>query len=141
MGLERYLPQSGGVRTLLPKILLSQLLVNPLWYLPLFYAWTGAVLGHTQAQTLEKARREYWVTLKATWLFFVPFNAVNFSLVPVHHQAAKISSKYRTVSPQVHTVAQIAESWDALLFSNAVARACVHGDVGDDARRVTRSPL
>jgi len=82
------LPQSGGVRTLLPKILLSQLLVNPLWYLPLFYAWTGAVLGHTQAQTLEKARREYWVTLKATWLFFVPFNAVNFSLVPVHHQAA-----------------------------------------------------
>lgn len=89
VGYERYLPQSGGVRTLLPKMFVAQLLVNPLWYLPTFYTWTGAVLGQTPAETLEKARREYWVTLKATWLVRVPFDAVNFTLVPVHHQAAR----------------------------------------------------
>ena len=91
-GLERHLPRSGGVRTLVPKMLITQLMVNPFLYLPLFYTWTGVVLGRTPAQTLEKARREYWVTLKATWIFFVPFNVVNFTLVPVRHQAATLAT-------------------------------------------------
>ena len=91
-GLERHLPRSGGVRTLVPKMFITQLVVNPFLYLPLFYTWTGAVLGRTPAQSLEKARREYWVTLKATWIFFVPFNVVNFTLVPVRHQAATLAT-------------------------------------------------
>ena len=89
-GLERHLPRSGGVRTLVPKMFITQLVVNPFLYLPLFYTWTGAVLGRTPAQSLEKARREYWVTLKATWIFFVPFNVVNFTLVLVSFNTPNI---------------------------------------------------
>ena len=76
------LPQSGGVRTLLPKMFCTQLIVNPFIYLPLFYTWTGVVLGRSVPATLEKVQREYWVTLKATWLLFVPFNVVNCAREP-----------------------------------------------------------
>ena len=122
--LERHLPRSGGVRTLVPKMLVTQLLVNPFGYLPLFYTWTGAVLDRTPAQTLEKARREYWVTLKATWIFFVPFNVVNFSLVPVRHQAATLAAFsffYATTISAIANAEQSGGGWalDLLLGPRA----------------------
>ncbi|KAL1524099.1 hypothetical protein AB1Y20_019009 [Prymnesium parvum] len=89
--LERALPQSHGLRSLLPKMCCTQLVINPFVYLPLFYLWTGAVLGRSLAQTREKAEKEYWRTLKATWALFVPFNLVNFGVVPARHQAAALA--------------------------------------------------
>lgn len=62
--LQRHFPQGGGLRTLLPKLVFTQLIVNPFVFLPLFYVWTGAVLGRTFDQTVIKARAEAWTTLK-----------------------------------------------------------------------------
>ena len=89
--LERSFPQSAGWRSLFPKLLCTQFFINPFVYLPLFYSWTGVVLGRSVEETLDKARREYWTTLRATWAIMAPFNVVNFLLIPVRHQTAALA--------------------------------------------------
>ena len=37
---------------------------------------------------MEKMRREYLSSLKATWLIFTPLNLVNFYVTPVRHQVS-----------------------------------------------------
>ena len=126
--LESILPQSGGLRTLVPKMCFTQLIMNPFVYLPLFYTWTGVVLGRTLTRTLEKAKREYWVTLKATWLLFIPFNVVNFSFVPVRHQAVALTGFSFVYSTTLSAIANAEHSgggWvlDLLLGTRSRARA------------------
>ncbi len=98
--LERAAPQARGMVSIVPKMLTTQLLVNPFIFLPLFYGWTGAVLGRTVEDTLEKARREALTTLQATWLIFAPFNVLMFTSIPVRHQpsaTALVSFAHSTV--------------------------------------------
>ena len=87
--LERNFPQRAGrqLRSLLAKTTINQLIVNPLVYLPLFYVWTGTVMGRTAEATAEKARKEYKSSLVATWSIFTPVNLVNFYFTPVRYQA------------------------------------------------------
>ena len=86
--LERFMPQAGGgVRTVAAKVVASQLLVNPFLYLPTFYLWTGGVLGRSLKETGDKAQREYWSMLKATWAVLGTANVLAFSVVPVPYQA------------------------------------------------------
>ena len=85
--LERHFPQKGGgVRVLLIKTSINQLLMNPIVWLPLFYGWTGLVLGRTVSQSISKAKNEYAESLRATWMIFTPVNIINFYFVPVRHQ-------------------------------------------------------
>ena len=86
--LERRFPQAGGIRNLLSKVAINQLLTNSCVYLPLFYSWTGYMYGRTVEETVEKAKREYIPSLKATWIIFTPVNFVNFYLTPVRHQVS-----------------------------------------------------
>ena len=69
------------------KTSINLLLVNPLVWLPLFYAWTGVVLGRTVNQSINKAKLEYTDSLCATWAIFTPVNLINFAFVPLRHQA------------------------------------------------------
>ena len=84
--LSRRFPAKAGLRALLGKTALTQVFINPLVYLPLFFAWTSSARGLTLAQARAKSEAEYWSTLQATWLFFTPVNLLNFALVPVPHQ-------------------------------------------------------
>lgn len=86
-GLETKFPMAAGWRSLVSKVCCTQLFVNPLVFLPLFYGWTGAVLGRTTEETVEKVRKEGWDTLMATWAIFTPFNVLNFSVIPVRRPA------------------------------------------------------
>lgn len=91
--LERHFPQRsfaspGAVRILLSKTAMNQLCTNPFVYLPLFYSWTGFAYGRSREETMEKMRREYLSSLKATWLIFTPLNLVNFYVTPVRHQVS-----------------------------------------------------
>lgn len=98
-GLEARFPMSAGWRSLASKVMTTQLFVNPCVFLPLFYGWTGVVLGRTVDETFEKVRKEGWDTLLATWAIFTPFNVMNFSVIPVRHQAvsnAAFSLVYQT---------------------------------------------
>ena len=83
--MNRRLP-AAGLRGLLSKTAITQVLLNPVVYLPLFFGWTAVARGLTVEQATGKARAEYWPALQATWGFFTPVNLINFALVPVPHQ-------------------------------------------------------
>ena len=86
--LERLMPQAGGgLLVVAAKVGASQLIANPFFYLPTFYLWTGAVLGRSLSETHDKARREAWSVLKATWVVLGTANVLMFSVIPVSYQA------------------------------------------------------
>ena len=85
--LERKLPQAGGWRSLTGKVLITQCVINPFIYLPLFFTWTGLARGHSFEHIADHLQREAWTTLSATWMIFTPVNVFNYSLTPVRHQA------------------------------------------------------
>lgn len=110
--LERAHPMSLGWRSLVKKVAITQGFVNPLVFLPLFYGWTGAVLGRSADETIEKVRKEGMDTLKATWVIFTPFNILNFSVIPVRHQAvsnAAFSLVYQTALSAIANAEAAAE--------------------------------
>jgi hypothetical protein len=89
--LERTFPQrtfgsAGALRSLLSKTAMNQLVTNPFVYLPLFYTYTGFMYGRSMEETFDKAQREYWASLRCTWLIFTPLNFCNFYFTPVRHQ-------------------------------------------------------
>ena len=86
--LERLFPTALGLRSVINKTLVTQLVLNPLCYLPTFFVWTGAVRGLTLEQLQTKVQREYWSTLNATWLIFTPSNLFVYWLVPVPLQTS-----------------------------------------------------
>ena len=86
--LERLFPTALGWRSVINKTLVTQLVLNPLCYLPTFFVWTGAVRGLTLEQLQNKVQREYWSTLNATWLIFTPSNLLVYWLVPVPLQTS-----------------------------------------------------
>ena len=86
--LERRLPMAGGGwPRVAAKVAMAQLIVNPFMYLPVFYLWTGLVLRRSLKDTQDKAKREYWAMLQATWLVLGSANVVMFSVMPVRFQA------------------------------------------------------
>lgn len=84
--LERLFPQRRGLHSMAPKVLITQLILNPFIYLPMFYSWTAIYYGRSVDETLQKVRREYWPSLYAAWAVFTPVNLANFYYVPVRHQ-------------------------------------------------------
>ena len=86
--MEAVFPAAHGARSVVGKISATQLVANPLMYLPVFFAWTGFMYGLSLEETEAKAKREYVDSLLMTWAVFTPVNAVAFRFVPVPHQAA-----------------------------------------------------
>ena len=118
--LERGFPQQAGFRALLWKTAINQLAVNPLIYLPVFYAWTGHILGRTMEETIAKARREYWSSLYATWVIFTPVNLINFAFIPLRYQVV-----VNTVTSFVYNVTL---STIAAASTNTTALGIGHGN-------------
>ena len=71
------------------------------------------------------------VPTKATWLLFVPFNVVNFTLIPVRHQAAVLacfSFVYQTTLSAIANAEAKGGGWvlDLLLGPRARAGSAPH---------------
>lgn len=60
-------PASLGLRGLLSKTALTQALLNPFVYLPLFFSWTALARGLTWQQAETKVRAEYSGTSTAVY--------------------------------------------------------------------------
>ena len=56
----------------LEQALVSQLVIIPVVYYPVFFAVTGAVQGLTAAETLERARETFGPIMKRNLLFWIP---------------------------------------------------------------------
>eukprot|EP00992_Anisonema_acinus_P014414 TRINITY_DN9277_c0_g1_i1.p1 TRINITY_DN9277_c0_g1~~TRINITY_DN9277_c0_g1_i1.p1 ORF type:complete len:192 (+),score=45.66 TRINITY_DN9277_c0_g1_i1:69-644(+) len=56
----------------------------PLVSIPLFYLFMGWARGSPLHQNTRALRKEWWQTVWMGWLIWVPFQTLNFSLVPLH---------------------------------------------------------
>ncbi|KAJ1468782.1 hypothetical protein T484DRAFT_1920083 [Baffinella frigidus] len=70
---------TSGVSQALARVLINQLIVTPLLYFPLFYAWRGFCRSESVPRTLTLARKECWPTLKLNWAFWLPAQALVFA--------------------------------------------------------------
>jgi protein Mpv17 len=53
----------------------------PILYLPTYFVAVGTLQGLPVDQSIQEMQDSWWPTLGSCWAFWVPFMAVNFSLV------------------------------------------------------------
>ena len=73
-----------GLRAAALKTAADNLLMCPLVGLPLFFAWTSTVQGHSWEQGTDRFRAHYPATYLTSLAIWVPFGAINFTLCPPH---------------------------------------------------------
>ncbi|XP_076978236.1 mpv17-like protein 2 isoform X2 [Tamandua tetradactyla] len=83
--LDRLLPASGlaGLRTVLGKVLLDQLVASPVlgaWY----FLGLGCLQGQTVHESCQELRAKFWELYRADWCVWPPAQLVNFLFVPPH---------------------------------------------------------
>lgn len=83
-----YVAPNGGARALVAKMALQASFLQPLIFLPSYFAFNGVVRGWSRQETLERARREYWPTLQYVWVFWTPAVAFAFGVLPMRQQPA-----------------------------------------------------
>jgi hypothetical protein len=80
---------SEGVGAAVEQALVSQLLIIPVVYYPVFFAVTGAVQGLSTRQTINRATSSFWPLMTRNWLFWIPIQFGVFVGVP--DESAQIS--------------------------------------------------
>jgi protein Mpv17 len=80
--LHRLVPGEGAA-VVAKRLLADQLAFAPL-FVPSFLGCLLTLEGHPHP--LRKVAHVYWPTMQANWLLWVPAQAVNFALVPLHFQ-------------------------------------------------------
>jgi hypothetical protein len=83
-----YVAPNGGARALACKMALQASILQPLIFLPSYFAFNGIVRGWSRQDTLDRARREYWPTLQYVWAFWTPAVAFAFGVLPMRQQPA-----------------------------------------------------
>lgn len=81
------LAPTGGIRALATKMMLQATILQPLIFLPSFFTFNGIVRGWSFQHTIERARKEYWSTLRYVWAFWTPAVAFAFGVLPIRQQA------------------------------------------------------
>lgn len=65
-------PNHALAAAAMERALVSQIVVIPIVYYPVFFAVTGAVQGLTTQQTVQRAQSSFWPLMKRNWLFWIP---------------------------------------------------------------------
>lgn len=73
----------------LEQALVSQLLIIPIFYYPLFYGVTGFVQGLDVVQTIQRAKANFRSIMVRNWMYWIPVQYMVFAYVP---ETAQISA-------------------------------------------------
>lgn len=76
----------GAVSTLA-----DNLLHVPFLYIPAYFLTVGPMQGDSFSDTSATLREQWWPTLSTCWLFWCPFMAVNFSVIPATHRVRAVA--------------------------------------------------
>ena len=97
-GFEVWFP-GRGVRNVVTKIMLTNLISDPVFFFPSFYTMREAMNGErgvsaTEMVTraLEKYRNNCWTDWRNSWVIWVPAHAVTYGFVPVHLRISWIAT-------------------------------------------------
>lgn len=87
--LSTFLPNNQKFAAAMEQSLVSQVVIIPIIYYPVFFALTGAVQGLTIEETIERAKETIVPLMIRNWLFWIPVQFAVFGFVP--DEAAQIS--------------------------------------------------
>lgn len=77
--LDRRFGAVPTIQSVAAKVALDDGLFVPAVEVPLFFLWTSCAEGDAP---IERLRCDYADTIKAGWMFNIPINIINFTLVP-----------------------------------------------------------
>ena len=77
---------SSSVFPALEQTLVSQLLIIPTIYYPVFYAVTGLVQGLTLKGTIRRAKETFLLLMKRNMMFWIPIQFLAFGFIQKHLQ-------------------------------------------------------
>jgi Mpv17 / PMP22 family len=80
--LARRFPVSGGLTSVMQKLMIQHLIWNPSINLPIYFTFTGTLLGMSRDEIFLWISRDYWSMLAWLWVIYVPANAYCFLCVP-----------------------------------------------------------
>ena len=78
-----------GVGAVAQRVAFDQLINTGLWYYPLFYSVQSCVMtskfdAATASEGLQRYSHNVFSDMTNCWKLWVPMQAINFSVVPVH---------------------------------------------------------
>ena len=88
--LARKLP-GATITTVMKKTAVHHVFLNPVIYLPAFYAFNGALTGQTPDEIVDKAKVGYVPTLQKLWMTWIPSTVIQFYFIPLQHQVLWVS--------------------------------------------------
>lgn len=80
--LSKLLPNNVQFAAAMEQALVSQVVIIPIAYYPVFFAVTGAVQGLTIKETMDRAKESFWPLMTRNWLFWIPVQFAVFGFVP-----------------------------------------------------------
>ena len=80
--LAQFLPNHQQYAAAIEQALVSQVIIIPIAYYPVFFAVTGAVQGLTLKETVNRAKETFWPLMTRNWLFWIPVQFAVFGFVP-----------------------------------------------------------
>jgi len=89
--MERCFPQGGGMRMLVPKLALQHAFWNPFVYLPVFFAFNGALRGKDWNAIVNDGEDKFFQTYMSLLAFWVPASYVIFVRVPEPLQSVSMA--------------------------------------------------
>jgi len=91
LALGRAVPRTD-FRASMAKLAATQLILQPLIYMPFFFVFHGLMLSQSFAEILSVFESEYFALLFRLWSLFMPTRFVMFLFVPVRYQVLWDSS-------------------------------------------------
>lgn len=76
------LPNNPHFAAAMEQALVSQVVIIPIAYYPVFFAVTGAVQGLTVKETVDRAKSSFWSLMLRNWCFWIPLQFAIFGFVP-----------------------------------------------------------
>lgn len=113
------------------QTLVSQLVIVPLFYYPVFYAVTSYVQGLNWNETVERAQETFLPLMKRNLLFWIPVQFVQFSWIPEDLQIPFLSVCGLCWTMILSVMAGSAKSYHA-----PTTAAATNDDDDDDATSV-----
>lgn len=63
----------------------------PIFYIPSYFLTVGPMQGDGLVESCDNLKEQWWSTLSSCWLFWCPFMAVNFTVIPATHRVRGVA--------------------------------------------------